>query len=93
MQAIDAFWHIANFFAPSVALGGLAALATRLLWRRELADASGWRLWAWTSGAAGLASVGGLLAFQHDGRMATYAAMVLAAAAGLWWAAFGRTRR
>lgn len=93
MQAFDVFWHIANFFAPAVVLGGFAGLATRLIWRRELANATLWQLWAWASGAAALASIGGLVVFQHDGKVATYAAMVLASAAGLWWAAFGRSGR
>ncbi len=93
MQATDAFWHLVNFFAAALCLGGLAAVAVRLLWRHELAATSVWRLWAWSSGAAALASIGGLLAFQHDGKMATYAAMVLAGAIGLWWSGFAGTGR
>jgi hypothetical protein len=30
----------------------------------------------------------GLVVFERDGRMATYAGMVLACAAALWWAGF-----
>ncbi|MEO6362211.1 MAG: hypothetical protein ABIO71_03180 [Caldimonas sp.] len=92
MQASDAFWHIANFFAPAVGLGGLAACSCRLLWRRSLAGFSVWRLWLWASGAAALASLVGLLAFQHDGRAVTYGAMVLACASALWWAGFRASR-
>ena len=87
MQAADAFWHLTNFFAPAVVLGALAAALTKLIWRRELAT-GGLRLWAWASGAAALASIGGLLWFERDGRIATYAAMVVACAAALWWAGF-----
>ena len=93
MQATDAFWHLVNFFAPAVCLGGLAAAAVRVLWRRELSGTSLWRLWGWSTAAAALASIGGLLVFQHDGKMATYAAMVLASAIGLWWSGFARTGR
>lgn len=93
MQVTDALWHIVNFFVPALALGGMAALATRWLWRRELAGVSVWRLWAWASGAAAMVSVGGLLTFQHDGKMATYAAMVVASALALWWSAFLRAGR
>jgi hypothetical protein len=80
LQPSDVFWHITNFFAPAVVLGAIAAAATKLIWRRELASVGTLRLWAWASGAAAMASIGGLLVFQHDGRMATYAAMVLACA-------------
>jgi hypothetical protein len=88
LQPSDAFWHFTNFFAPAVVLGAIAAAATKLIWRRELGAVRGLRLWAWASGAAAIASVGGLLVFERDGRMATYAAMVLACAAALWLAGF-----
>ncbi|MEO8835414.1 MAG: hypothetical protein ABI364_01600 [Caldimonas sp.] len=92
MQATDAFWHLTNFFAPALVVGGLAAGLTRLIWRRELASPRFVRLWIWASSAAAAASAGGLVVFGHDGEMATYAAMVLLCAAALWWAGF-RTRR
>ena len=90
MEPSDAFWHVINFFAPALVLGVVAAAATKLLWRRELAGVSTMRLWAWASGATAVASVVGLVVFERDGRMATYAAMVLACAAALWWAGFRR---
>ena len=88
MQAADAFWHLTNFFAPALFLGGAAAVATRWIWRRELAAVGVVRLWAWASGAAALVSIAGLVVFRQDGRMATYAAMVVASALALWWVAF-----
>jgi hypothetical protein len=94
LQPLDAFWHVTNFFAPALFLGGFAAGATRLIWRRRLGPGSGLRLWAWASAAAALASLGGLVVFERDGRIATYAAMVFACAAALWWAGFrGRSKR
>ena len=88
MQPSDAFWHITNFFAPAVVLGAIAAAATKLIWRRELGGVGGLRLWAWASGAAAIASIGGFLVFERDGRMATYVAMVIGCAAALWLAGF-----
>jgi hypothetical protein len=88
LQPSDAFWHLTNFFAPAVVLGAIAAAATKLIWRRELSAVGGLRLWAWASGAAAIAASCGLVVFAHDGQMATYAAMVLACAAALWWAGF-----
>jgi peptidoglycan/LPS O-acetylase OafA/YrhL len=86
LQATDAFWHITNFFAPALVVGGIAAVLARLVWRRELRARSVWRLWAWAGGASALASIAGLVVFEHDGKMATYGAMVVACAAALWWA-------
>ena len=88
MQAADAFWHVTNFFAPALFLGACAAALTKAIWHRELGPVRGRRLWAWASGASALAAVAGLVVFGQDGRIATYAAMVVACAGGLWWAGF-----
>jgi hypothetical protein len=88
LQPSVAFWHLTNFFAPAIVLGAFASAGAKLVWRRELRSVGILRLWAWASGAAALASAGGLVVFDHDGRMATYAAMVLACAVALWWRAF-----
>jgi hypothetical protein len=88
LQAADAFWHVTNFFAPALFLGTVAAGLTRLIWHREIGPGRGMRLWAWATGASALVSLAGLAAFQRDGRMATYGAMVIACAAALWWAGF-----
>ncbi|HEV7577112.1 MAG TPA: hypothetical protein VGO85_13810 [Caldimonas sp.] len=93
MDAADAFWHLTNFFAPALFLGAFAAALTKAIWRRELGPGRGLRLWAWASGAAALASIAGLAIFGHDGRIATYAAMVVACAAALWWAGFRGAKR
>jgi hypothetical protein len=87
---LDAFWHLLNFFAVAIGVGAIGAAAVKLLWRRELA-AVPWRsLAAWSCSAGAAASIGGLVVFGRDGRMATYAAVVLAAALSLWWSAFVR---
>ena len=39
-------------------------------------------------GAATLALIGGLLVLGQDGRIATYTAMIAAAAVSLWWTGF-----
>jgi hypothetical protein len=88
LQATQALWHVAAFFIPAVLLGGISAVAARLIWRRNLAGTGIWRLWAWASAAATVASLAGLIASGDDGRMTTYAAMVFASAAALWWSGF-----
>jgi len=90
LNPVDAFWHVANFFAPAVVAGFLAAAGAKLLWRRELAAVGLGRLGAWAGGAMALTLLAGLVIFEHDGKMATYTAMVVACAAALWWAGFRR---
>jgi len=93
MGPIDAFWHLAAFFAPAAGIGVLAATMAKLLWRRDLKAVPWRRLVAWATVAAALVSLVGLLAFGRDGLMGTYSAMVLAAALAMWWAGFVSPRR
>ncbi len=88
MQPSDAFWHIANFFAPALVAGYLAAAMAKFLWRQALADVGWLRLGTLASAAMAAVSALGLVAFEHDGKMATYAAMVVACAFALWWWGF-----
>ncbi len=93
MQPADAFWHIANFFAPALVVGLLAAAVTKLMWRRELVAISWLQLAAWASAAMAGVSMLGLVIFEHDGKIITYAAMLVACAVALWWAGFRRGGR
>jgi hypothetical protein len=90
MGPLDALWHLANFFSPAFGVALITTALAKLVWRRELAAAGWGRLLTWSCGAAALASIGGLVAFGRDGRMATYGALVVATALALWWAAFAR---
>jgi hypothetical protein len=92
MDFIDGLLHVANFFAPALGVGALGALLAKLVWRRELRVVPWRRLAAWGCGAGALASFGGLVVLGRDGRIATYAAVVLAAAVALWWAGFRHGR-
>ena len=93
MGPFDALWHVLNLPAPALGLGVMAASPSTLLWRRALAAVRLRRLAAWACGAALLALLAGLVLSGHDGRMATYAAMVLASTMALWWVGFGPGRR
>jgi hypothetical protein len=84
LDALDLFWHIANFVLPALGVGALTAALCKLLWRRALARTP-WFTLAWQASAAGLAVlVAGLVITGHDGRMITYAALVLACALVPW---------
>jgi len=93
MGVLDGLWHLLNFFAPAVGVGVMAAWLAKLLWWRDLKSVSSWRMAAWAVIASSLALVAGLLWTGHDGKMATYGAMVFMCALGLWWACWGAKRR
>jgi hypothetical protein len=86
---IDAFWHVLNLFGPALGLGLITPTLAKLLWWRALAGVGWGRLAAWVFAACALVTLMGLVVFGHDGKMATYAAMVFACTAALWWAGFG----
>jgi hypothetical protein len=93
VEALDVLWHLLNFFAPALGLSMIAASAAKLLWRRELAPVAWRRLWV-PAGLAGMAVLlAGLVLLGRDGRMATYAALVVANADSLWGRGFGPGRR
>ena len=85
MDPLNLFWHLANFVLPAVGVGALTAALCKLLWRRSLARTP-WFTLAWQASAAGLAVlVAGLVITGHDGRMITYAGLVIACAAVPWF--------
>lgn len=89
MGFLDALWHLLNFFAPALGLAAIATVLSKLLWWRQLRGVAWARLLGWSAAAATAALLGGLLVLGADGRVATYAAMVLATALALAWAGFG----
>lgn len=93
MGPLDALGHVLNLFLPAALLAGLAAALAKGLWRRELAGVPWLRLAGPAAGVCAAVTLAGLVLTGHDGRMATYAAMVLACALTLWWQGFGPGRR
>ena len=93
MGPFDLFWHLLNLFAVPLLAGVLAAAGAKLLWYRDLAAARLPRLILAACAACAGVTASGLVAFGADGRMATYGLMPIAAAAALWWVAFGPGRR
>jgi amino acid permease len=86
----DALIHLANFFAPAVGVGLIAALLAKLLWHGQLKGVSVMRMAGWAALAGSAVLVAGLVVFGRDGKMTTYGAMVVASALALLWAGWGR---
>lgn len=87
---IDAFWHIANFLAPAITVAAIASVLAKLLWRSDLRRVAWFRLFAWAAGVCAGVLIARLVVFGRDGRMATYAAMVVGCAIALWGVGFAR---
>ena len=88
MGPLDALWHALNFSAPALGLAVLAASAAKLLWRHDLVAVSWFRLAFWAALAGMAVLIGGLVVLGRDGKMATYAALVVTTALALWVAGF-----
>ncbi len=93
MGPLDALWHAINLFLPALGLGALAAALAKVVWRRELAVVPWKRLAGPACAACSTVALAGLVLLGSDGKMSTYAAMVLACAVTLWWRGFGPGRR
>ena len=85
MSPLDAFWHIANLFAPAWGLAALLALAIKGLWRREARPLAWQRLWLWGAAGGTAAVIGSLILLGRDGRMAGYGLLLLGVAVPQWW--------
>ena len=84
MGLLDQILHLINFCAPALAVGFLLALVGPLLTGKQ-ALALGFIARIAINCVAGvLALVLGLWFFGNDGKMASYAAMLVAAASGQW---------
>jgi ABC-type uncharacterized transport system ATPase subunit len=93
MSSLQQFWHLLNFFSPALGVGVIAALLSKLLWRRQLSLVSWCRLAAWAVAAGAIASLSGLVIAGRDGTMATYGVMVLCTAGAIWLVGFDPFRR
>jgi hypothetical protein len=93
MDPLTALWQALNFLLPALGVALISAALCKLVWRRELQGAGFLRLALWSAAANALVLTGGLVLSGHDGRIATYAAMVVASSLALLWAGWGGKRR
>lgn len=86
MDPLTAFWHLIDFTAPAL---GLAAMLGLVLWLR--APRRGWdptwRSMEWLAASGVIVLAAGLVWFGRDGKVATYAALVVVMGSVAWWRA------
>nr|WP_298923833.1 hypothetical protein [uncultured Ramlibacter sp.] len=86
MGPLDLLLHLANFAAPALFLAVLLPILARVVMPKRAAAPVKWT-WIAMNLVAGLAVLGAdLWWFGHDGKMATYAALVLVMGSGQWLA-------
>ena len=84
MTPLDGFIHLLSFMAPAFAVALLVAFVGGLLVTRQLQGRSWW-VQAAINFIAGLVALGAALwYFGVDGKMASYAGLVLAVASCQW---------
>jgi hypothetical protein len=81
MQFGDAFWHFANFVLPALVMAPGMVLAARLVYRNTGSALSLSTQVAINFVVCLAVLLAGLAGTGHDGRLLTYAALVLASAA------------
>ena len=84
MNALDLARHLLSFVAPAFAVAVLVALAGRVVLPRASRPQRWWAPLALNFVAGVLVLLAGLWFFGRDGKMATYAALVLVVATCQW---------
>lgn len=89
MGPSDLFFHLIGFAAPGVAVAVLVALVARVFLPGRASARPLWLQSAINSIAGVLVLAAGLWHFGVDGKMATYAALVIAVASCQWFTSRG----
>lgn len=84
MGPSDVFFHLIGFAAPAVAVAVLVALGARMVLPGPATTRPLWLQTAMNSTVGVLVLAAGLWHFGVDGKMATYAALVIAVASCQW---------
>ena len=84
MGPLDILNHTLNFLAPAAALALLLVLCGRFFGAKGGAALSRWRQFAVVFGVGLVVLAGGLVVWGRDGKMLTYAALVVGCATTQW---------
>ncbi|MBV7539912.1 hypothetical protein [Acidovorax sp. sic0104] len=85
MGPLDILNHALNFMAPAAAVALLLVLCGRLFGAKGASAMAGWRQFAIVFGVGLAVLAAGLVVFGRDGKMLTYAALVVATATCQWF--------
>lgn len=86
MGPLDLLNHLLNFVAPALALGAALAYLAPVFIKNKAVARTRTAQAAINVVAGALALLAGLVFFGRDGKMLSYAALVLATASSQWWA-------
>jgi hypothetical protein len=89
MGPLDLFIHLLNFAAPALFVAALSVLASRIFLGATAAALAWWAQLAINFIVCLATLLAGLWFFGHDGKMASYAALVLACGSSQWLLARG----
>jgi hypothetical protein len=92
MGPLDLLIPLLNFVAPALFVAVVVALVSRLFARKGSVALAWWAQAAINFVVGAAALLLGLWYFGHDGKMATYAALVLGCASSQWLMARGWRR-
>ena len=84
MGIFDVFNHLFNFLLPAAAVAAFLAIASRLFIKKNGNVTVIWSHIAINFAVCAVCLMAGLVFFGRDGKMATYALMVAAAATSQW---------
>lgn len=84
LNALSLLPHLPAFLAPALAVALLVALAARVVLPRDPLATGWWKSVAINFVVGGVVLAAGLWWFGRDGKMATYAALVVAVASCQW---------
>jgi hypothetical protein len=85
MGPLDLLIHLLNFVAPAAVVSLLTVLMARLSLRKQAMPLVWWAQAAINFVVCVLALLGGLWFFGRDGKMASYAALLVCCATSQWW--------
>ncbi len=80
MQFVDTLWHLVNFVLPALVMAPAMVLTARFVYRKPLLAQSLFIQFAINFAVCVAVLIVGLAWAGHDGRLLTYAALVLASA-------------
>ena len=85
MGLLDLVVHLLGFVLPALAVALFLVGGAAICLPRNPARPRWWVQWAVNAAVGVLVLLGGLVLTGRDGKLATYAALVLAMASSQWW--------